>query len=387
MLQTAEKITETNPVDPAQYIHSVLAEFAPRFSARTAAADEGDCFVAENYADLKAAGLISAGVPEELGGLGVSHAELCEMLRVLAHSCGSTGLAFAMHTHQVAINAWRWRHQKAPVDGLLKRVAAENLILLSSGGSDWLKGAGTAMKVDGGYRINARKMFCSGAPVGDILMTSAVYGDPEAGATVLHFGVPMKAEGVKILDTWKTIGMRGTGSHDVELNNVFVADAAVGVKRPQGKWHPLFHIISMIAFPLVYSAYVGVAEAARDLVAERLRQRGAEPSAVSLVGSMENELASARLALQDMIGAAATNDPGSATTNRIMIGRTLVARGVLKTVELAMEAASGSSFYRSVGLERLFRDAQGARFHPLRESAQHEYAGRMALGLDVDTGK
>src|SRR5690349_13574996 len=121
VLQTAQKITENNPVDSAQYIRGVLSELTPRFAARAAAADERDSFVADNYAELKAAGLVSAGVPQELGGLGASHAELCEMLRVLAHSCGSTALAFAMHTHQVAINTWRWRHQKAPVDGLLKR--------------------------------------------------------------------------------------------------------------------------------------------------------------------------------------------------------------------------------------------------------------------------
>ena len=74
---------------------------------------------------------------------------------------------------------------------------------LSSGGSDWLQGSGTATRVDGGYRINARKIFASGAPAGDLLMTSAVYQDPQAGPSVLHFAVPMRAEGVKILDTWR----------------------------------------------------------------------------------------------------------------------------------------------------------------------------------------
>lgn len=384
MLQTAAKLIENTNPNPAQYLQSVLAELGPLLAARAATADELDRFVAENFAALKERKMFGAGVPEELGGLGASHGELCDMLRVMAHSCGSTALAFSMHTHQVATNAWRWRYQKLPVEGLLKRVANESIVLLSSGGSDWLKGSGTATRVDGGFRINAKKHFVSGAPAGDLLMTSAVYDDPQAGPTVLHFAVPMKAEGVKVLDTWKVMGMRGTGSHDIDLNNVLVADAAIGGKRPQGKWHPLFHIISMIAFPLIYSVYVGIAEASRDLVVERLRQRGADSSSVSLVGAMGDELASARLALNDMIAAAASNDPGLATTNRIMIGRTLAARGVLKTVELAMEAAGGASFYRAAGLERLFRDAQAARFHPLRESAQQEYAGRMALGLDID---
>lgn len=70
-----------------------------------------------------------------------------------------------------------------------------------------------------------------------------------------------------------------------------------------------------------------------------------------------------------------------------MIGRTLAARGVVKTVELALEAMGGGSFYRAAGLERLFRDAQAARFHPLREGAQQEYAGRMALGWAIDAGR
>lgn len=384
MTLTALRLTDDGDRKAARYIRAVLADVGPRFAARAAAADETDRFVAENLAELKAQGMLSAGVPHELGGLGASHPELCEMLRRMAHACSSTALAFSMHTHQVAANVWRWQHLKAPVDGLLKRVAAENLLLLSSGGSDWLRGSGHAARVEGGFLINARKIFTSGAPSGDLLMTSAVYDDPQAGPTVLHFAVSTKAQGVKIVETWKAVGMRGTGSHDVELTDVFVADAAVGVKRPQGKWHPLFHIISMIAFPLIYSVYVGVAETARDRVVERLRQHGAQPSAVALVGAMENELAAAHLALQDMIAAAALDDPGLATTHRIMTGRTLAARGVLKTVELAMEAAGGASFYRSVGLERLFRDAQAARFHPLREGAQHEYAGRMALGLDVD---
>jgi alkylation response protein AidB-like acyl-CoA dehydrogenase len=380
----AIKLPEENKLRASEKVATVLSELEPRFAERAAAADAQDRFVAENFAALKAHGLVAAGVPEELGGIGAGHAELCEMLRRIAYQCGSTGLAFSMHTHQVATNAWRWRHQKAPVEGLLKRVATENIVLLSSGGSDWLQGSGTASRVDGGYRINGRKIFSSGAPAGDLLMTSAVYDDPEAGPSVLHFAVPMKAEGVKLLDTWKVMGMRGTGSHDIELTDVFIADAAIGGKRPQGKWHPLFHIISMIAFPLVYSAYLGVAEAARDLVVDRARKRKADYRSVELIGAIDNELTMARLARQDMIAAAATNNPGLATTNRVMIGRALVARGVLKTVELAMEAAGGGAFYRSAGLERLFRDAQAARYHPLRDGAQQIYAGRIALGLDVD---
>jgi acyl-CoA dehydrogenase len=62
----------------------------------------------------------------------------------------------------------------------------------------------------------------------------------------------------------------------------------------------------------------------------------------------------------------------------------LIARSAIRTVELAMEAVGGASYFRSRGLERLFRDIQGARFHPLTPSAQRQLAGRNALGLPID---
>ena len=120
-------------------------------------------------------GLIEAGVPRELGGGGAGVDEFAAMLRTLAYHCGSTALALSMHTHQVAVPAWRWRYQNvAAVEPLLRRIAKERILLLSSGGSDWIAGSGKAEKVDGGYRITARKIYSSGAPAGDILMTSAV---------------------------------------------------------------------------------------------------------------------------------------------------------------------------------------------------------------------
>ncbi|WP_395673498.1 acyl-CoA dehydrogenase family protein [Phenylobacterium sp.] len=346
--------------------------------------DADDSFVADSYDLLKREGFFKAHVPAELGGGGATYAETCAIVRTLARACGSTGLAYSMHSHLVALAVWRWRNEGAPTDGLLRRVAAEDLVLVSSGGSDWLQSAGVAEKVEGGFRITARKVFSSGSPAGDLMMTSAVYDDPEAGPTVLHFGVSMKADGVKVLDTWRTLGMRGTGSNDVELNGVFVADAAIAGRRPQGKWGPLFHGISMIAFPIIYSAYVGVAEAARAKALDVARRKPADEALVSLAGEMETAFASAEMALDEMVATAQTARPGPETTNRTMIGRTLAGQGAIRTVEKAMELAGGGAFYRGLGLERAFRDVQGARFHPLQEKPQLRYAGRLALGLDID---
>jgi alkylation response protein AidB-like acyl-CoA dehydrogenase len=375
---------DTRTAQPRTVV-DIARELGPIFAQRAQQADDNDAFVAENFAALKTAGLVEAGVPVEFGGAGASIDELAAMLRTLAYHCGSTALAFSMHTHQVAIPAWRWTHQKAaPVEPLLRRIAKERVVLLSSGGSDWIAGSGKAEKVESGYRITARKVFASGAPAGDLLMTSAVLEAPGEPPTVLHFGVPMTSPNVKILDTWRTLGMRGTGSHDIMIDGHVVPEAAVAAKRKSSEWHMLFHIISTIAFPLVYGAYLGVAESARDLALGFAKRREPTRHTVELAGRMETELAGARLAHESMLAAARLNAPSAATVNQVMIGRQLVQRHAIAAVELAMEVAGGAGFYRANGLERRFRDIQASRYHPLQSGPQSEYAGSMALGLPVD---
>jgi alkylation response protein AidB-like acyl-CoA dehydrogenase len=357
---------------------------AEAIAAQAAAHDADDSFVADAYAQLKAGGFFKALVPVEFGGGGAEVAEICQVIRRLGAACGSTALAFAMHSHLVAVAAWRWRKQGAPTEGLLKRVAAEDLVLVSSGGSDWLASGGQAVKVEGGFRITARKAFSSGCLAGDLLVTSAVWDDPEGGPTVLHFAVPLKAQGVEIVETWRTLGMRGTGSHDVVLSEVFVPEAAISGRRPSGPWHPLFHIIGMIAFALIYSAYLGVADGARARALEIARRKSPDPHVAELVGSIENAFAGAEMAWERMVDVAQNGVPGPETTDRAMICRTLLAQGAIATVERAMEASGGASFYRDTGLERAFRDIQGARFHPLQDAPQRRYSGRVALGWDID---
>lgn len=377
------KVPTSSTEDPghaAQNVVDAANRLAPRLAERAGDVDQNDEFVAENYPLLKEAGLVEAGAPQELGGGGAEISELAEMLRILGRACGSTALAFSMHTHQVAIPAWRWRHQKvAAVEPLLKRVAAERLILLSSGGSDWIGGSGKAEKVEGGYRVTARKVFTSGAEAGGVLMTGAVHEAEDGSRSVIHFGAPMKAAEVRIEPTWRALGMRGTGSNDVVIENLFVPDGSVAFSRKAGEWHPVFHIIATIAFPLIYAVYLGVAESARDLAIE-IAKRKPQPD-LSLAGRMDTELRAAQLAHRSMLDAANRNAPSADTVNEVMIGRTLVGRHAIAAVELAMELAGGASFYRATGLERRFRDIQGARFHPLQSGPQARYAGATALGL------
>jgi acyl-CoA dehydrogenase len=377
MLALVEKRMTTNWTKKAEEIAAVIAEHAANH-------ESDDSFVAEGFAALADAGFFSALVPDELGGGGASIGEICDAIRIVGASCGSTALAAAMHSHIVAVAAWRWKNQGAPTDGLLKRIAAEKLKLVSSGGSDWLKSAGTMEKVEGGYKLTARKAFASGSTVGNILNTSAVYDDPSDGPTVLHFAAPLTGEGVSIMSTWQTMGMRGTGSDDVVFDGMFIPDAAISGKRPQGQWHMLFHIISMIAFALIYSAYRGIAEGARARAVEIAKKRPQDTMLAQLVGEMENALLATQLAHRRMVEIAETGAPGHETTSEAMQCRTLVGQSAIDTVAKAMEVAGGTAFYRKTGLERAFRDVQAGRFHPLQEKPQLDLAGRVALGWDID---
>lgn len=377
MLALVEKPMTTDWTKKAEEIAGKIAEHAAKH-------DADDSFVAEGFAALEEAGFFTALVPEEFGGGGATISEIADALRIIGAACSSTALAASMHSHIIAVAAWRFKNQGAPTDGLLKRVVAEKLKLVSSGGSDWLTSAGKMEKVEGGYRLTARKAFASGSTVGNLLNTSAVYDDPETGPTVLHFAAPLKGEGVRIEPTWQTLGMRGTGSDDVVFDGLFIPDAAIAGKRPQGQWHMLFHVISMIAFGLIYSAYLGVAEGARNRALEMAKKRPHDSLLAQNVGEMENRLLAARLAHRRMIEIAETGSPGPETTSEAMQCRTLAGQAAIDTVAKAMEVAGGAAFYRKTGLERAFRDVQAARFHPLQEKPQLDLTGRVALGWDID---
>ncbi|MGH2451291.1 MAG: acyl-CoA dehydrogenase family protein [Candidatus Limnocylindria bacterium] len=372
--------------DGVQRLAAIVRDLGPAFAEREPKHDAEDTFVAENYTELRERKAFSAAVPAELGGGGATHADVCEFIRAIARHSPSTALAFSMHSHLLQTVIWRHRKVTTPplMEPLLRRIASEELVLVSSGASDWLDGSGVLAKDDGAWRLSGRKIFGSGAPAGDLLLTTGVYDDPQQGKQVFHFGVNLHDPTVKVLDNWRTMGMRATGSNDIVIEGFKVPDPSISLRRPAGKWHPFYDVVAVLAFPLVMAAYVGLAESARDLALRAAEKRKDDPVYQSLVGEMDTELLGAQSALEDAIITA--NDPGlapSLATSRVLFQRkTLIQRGAIRTVELAFEIVGGRGFFRSAGIERLFRDVQGARYHPLQEAKQYLFGGRIALGLD-----
>ena len=142
-------------------------------------------------------------------------------------------------------------------------------------------------------------------------MTQAICDDPEAGPAVLHFAIPVRDPGVAPQDSWYALGMRGTGSQDVIIRDVFVPNSGILLRRPVGKLSEPFHLSpGMIPLPLVYAVYLGVAEAAYDTAVAIARKRPHDHGLTSLIGEMHNDLAGATMAYRDMVEAAAAGEPG-----------------------------------------------------------------------------
>jgi alkylation response protein AidB-like acyl-CoA dehydrogenase len=144
---------------------------------------------------------------------------------------------------------------------MLKNVVKKQPILVSTGARDWLESNGEMTKTESGFLLNATKHFASQSAAGDIIVTSAPYNDPEKGWQVLHFPVPFISKGVTVLNDWEALGMRGTGSHTIKLENVFVPDEAIALTRKQGEFHPFWIVVLTVVMP--QSVYVAI-EAAKN---------------------------------------------------------------------------------------------------------------------------
>lgn len=334
------------------------------------------------FAKLRRRGATTALVPREHGGGGATHAEFGGFLRVLGRYDAPTALTLSMHSHIVATQVWRHRHGM-DATAFFAKVVEDSALMISTGASDWVGSSGEARKVEGGYRVRARKMPTSGCEVGDVLVTSIRWPGAPGGAKVIHCSIPFAADGVSIEQTWDTLGMRATGSHAVVLDDVFVPDAAVSLTRDADVWHPFWNIVLGAAMPLIMSAYVGIADAAIEVTCNVLSGR-TDPHVLQLLGEMTNahtmgaDAVAAMLASSDNLSFDNTDDHSSRTLAR----KTVAADALIQTVRLAIEATGGIGFMRSSELERLYRDVHGCLFHPLPRAKQTHFSGRVALGLD-----
>jgi alkylation response protein AidB-like acyl-CoA dehydrogenase len=378
MSTTMELNIEQELVDRAAAVGLEIAPHAARH-------DADGTFVEEGLRSVREAGLLAMAVPTELGGLGATPRQVALVQRELAHHCGSTALATSMHQHVVCFTAWRYRRDMPGAEATLRRVVDDGIVLVSTGGADFNRPRGLATKVDGGYRVSGRKVFASQSSHGDVISTMFPFDDPDQGMRVLNMAVPIVADGVTVLDNWDTLGMRGTASNDIVIDDVFVPAERVLANRPYGVVDPALQVIASIAMPIISAVYLGVAEAAYRAVLEAAAAKADDPTVQRQVGLMSHRLQVASWALDRALDEVGDDpDPSVHRLAAAMTAKREVALAGIEVCDIAMEVAGGAAFFKGSTIERCYRDIRAAKFHPFTPELTLLHAGRLALGLPVD---
>jgi alkylation response protein AidB-like acyl-CoA dehydrogenase len=380
-------VTATSPndidCDAVERYVPWVRELGQSFAKYSVAHDREGTFVTEAFRHLKSSGYLSLPVPRELGGRSATVAQVTMAQAELGRHCGSTALASSMHLHTVATQVHRWRNGHAAVESMLRRVASDGIVIVSTGGTDGPRPTGVAQRVDGGWRVSGRKTLASQAPAGDILATWFPV-EEAGGRIVLGMAIPLATTGVTVLDTWDALGMRGTGSHDIVLEDVFVEDAQVTAKRAYNELDPALRLMYVNAMTIVAGAYWGIAQQAADLavLAKASMARPIDAAACHVAGLMRAKCATMRWAMRGLLNDLGDDPDGSIDQLvAVMAAKRIVATDGLEVADLAMELVGGASFLKSQSLEQCWRDLRAAKFHPWTPETTLQQIGRMSLGL------
>jgi alkylation response protein AidB-like acyl-CoA dehydrogenase len=367
-----------------------LAAMADRlasvFAKRAEKHDQEGSFPFENFADLKKAGYLKLSVPKQYGGDEISLYEMVLVQERLARGDGSTALAVGWHIGLVH----HYRHTLAWPVALFKRFCQEVVAegaMINHFSSERATGSPTrggqpesvAVKTEGGWLISGRKVYSTLSPILDqFIVTAYIPEEDEVGLFLVR-----KGEGVSIEETWNSLGMRATGSHDLLLEKVFVPEESIIRRKSQVKsdgdgW--LLHIPA---------CYLGIALAARDYAIEYARnyQPNSLPGPIAelpqiqqQIGAIEQELITARTLLYSTADRW-DEDPGRRVSLQPELGltKTVATNSAIRIVDLAMRIVGGASLSRVLPLERWYRDVRAGLHNPPMDDAVTRLLARRAL--------
>lgn len=357
-----------------------LADYADRVAKQikeTAAYyDETGEFPFEHFEILKKEGYLKLVIPKEYGGSELSLYEILLVQERLAKASGSTALAVGWHL-MTFFSLRYFRPWKEEIFAEICRAAVEegsvlNVYATERATGNIVRGSNPstiAKKTKDGYIINGRKAFATLAP---IVKHFTVLAYIEEEDQVAEFLIE-KNDSVKVIDTWNVLGMKGTGSMDIQLDNVYVPKEALLAYSEKGK--PNRFNGNSSAYTLQLPAiYLGIATAARDFIIQYADEKyspslGASileaPHVQQKIGEIEILIAVSRSILYSLAEKWDNNEHlRDQLSNEVAITKYTVCNHAIKIVELAMQIAGGHSLSKDLPLERYFRDVQCGAFNP-----------------------
>ncbi|MBA8815737.1 alkylation response protein AidB-like acyl-CoA dehydrogenase [Microbacterium halimionae] len=378
--------------DPRDILPDDLIE---RIRSRGAGYDAQNAFPDEDLSELKAAGYLSVLVPTELGGAGLSIAEVAMLQQRLAGAAPATALAINMHlvwTGVAKVLADRGIDdlrfvQEGAVGGEVFAFgiseAGNDLVLF---GSD----TDATPHPDGSYSFTGTKIFTSLSPVWTQLGLHGLDTTSPDGPKMVYAFVP-RTEAIVTHDDWDTVGMRGTQSRTTELHGAVASpDRVVRKIAPGPNPDPIVFGIFSVFEVLVASVYTGIARRALDLAVEIAKKRTSKKTGKAYSDDPDIRWRIADMALTyDALGpqiAALSEDIDNAVDHgarwfSLLSGvkhRAVVA--AKDVVDNAMLVGGGSSYRSASELGRLYRDVLAGMFHPSDPESAHSTAASAWLG-------
>jgi alkylation response protein AidB-like acyl-CoA dehydrogenase len=353
-----------------------------RFAARAADYDREARFPTENYNDLRDAGLLGICIPKEHGGLGAGYRAYMTTAAEIGRYCGATALTYNMH---VCSCLWTGPLsddlEMSPEDraGHERRRAIHYARIVKDGaiyaqpfseGGAAAAGAApfstSAQRVDGGWRIDGKKIFASlsgSANYYGVLCGELKPGQPPSRRDTMYIAVPANAPGVEVVGDWDPLGMRGTVSRTLLLKDVLVDEDAALMPRgiyyqAASRWPHMFMTLT--------PTYMGIAQAAFDFTVKYLRGEipGTGPEKRRTFATKQVAIAQMSVLLQQTKAlwfqaiTEARADPAKDQVLRAYAAQYTVMENSNTLAQLAIRTCGGQSMLKTLPLERLYRDSR-----------------------------
>ncbi|AIE60098.1 acyl-CoA dehydrogenase family protein [Bacillus methanolicus] len=373
----------------------IMHNLSQRFLNRASEIDETGIFPFANISDLKKSGYTSLTIPKEYGGKEISLYELVRLQEKLAEGDGSTALSIGWHMgimkNLAEKRLWEQSLFKAVCEDVKKGALLNGAATEPQTGSPTRGGKPltSARKAGQNWIINGRKTFTTMAPVLDYFIVSATIEESEK---VGNFLIPRTATGIRIEETWNSIAMRGTASHDLVLENVqipfeyFVEYIEPGNKKANG-W--LLHIPA---------CYLGIAQAAQTYAinfAKEYSPNSIKGSIIELpnvqlkIGEMELELMKSRHFLYSVAKEWDSANKEERNKMQPVLGavKMAVTNAAISIVDKSMRVVGARSLSLDNPLQRYYRDVRAGLHNPPMDDMTIQLLAKHAIRKNFDNNE
>lgn len=375
--------------NPVAWLKARIAEIAPLVAAHREAMDRERRLPRPVFEAIADAGLLRLWAPRTLGGWELSPPDFMAVVEAAAAVDGSVGWVVgngggmsraAGHLPEGVARPWF--------------SDARALVVATNGA------LGEALPVQGGFRVSGRWPFASGIHHASLVAPACRVVDGSGQGAVLLCYVP--AAHAEVIDNWRVSGLRGTGSCDYTLSDIFVpAEHTHDMFSPPATQPGLVYRWPAISAFATTVAVVplGIARAALDTFIESLAGR---TRAGTSAAPRDRELVQSDLGRAEVLHAAARslmlaamNDLTESLAvggDRLIRARahfrtacTHAAESAVRIAEIVSAAAGAAAIWEALPLERQVRDIQAAAKHVAMSPNNYVVAGRICLGLDPGT--